>query len=88
MVLLEASSYGIPCMSFDILTGPSDIIEDSKSGFLVTDNDLQTYVAKLKLLMHDETLRQSFGKRAKEIVKEKFSKAVIMRQWLTLLDCK
>lgn len=88
MVLLEASSYGIPCMSFDILTGPSDIIEDSKSGFLVADNDLQTYAAKLKLLMHDETLRQAFGKRAKEIVKEKFSKAAIMQQWLMLLDCK
>ena len=43
MVLLEASSYGMPCVSFDILTGPSDIIEDGKSGFLVADNDLSAY---------------------------------------------
>lgn len=81
MVLLEASSYGIPCISFDILTGPSDIIEEGKSGFLVADNDLSAYATKLKLLMHDETLRQTFGKRAKEIAKEKFSKEKIMQQW-------
>lgn len=88
MVLLEASSYGIPCISFDILTGPSDIIEEGKSGFLVADNDLSAYALKLKLLMHDETLRQTFGKRAKEIAKEKFSKEKIMQQWNTLLNSK
>lgn len=83
-VLLEASSYGVPCISFDILTGPSDIIEEGKSGFLIADNDLQTYALKLKLLMHNETLRQTFGKRAKEISKEKFSKEKIMQQWNAL----
>lgn len=87
-VLLEASSYGMPCVSFDILTGPSDIIEDGKSGFLVADNDLSAYALKLKLLMYDETLRQTFGKRAKEITKEKFSKEKIMQQWNTLFNSK
>lgn len=88
MVLLEASSYGVPCISFDILAGPSDIIEDGKSGFLVADNNLSAYALKLKLLMYDETLRQTFGKRAKEITKEKFSKEKIMQQWNTLFNSK
>ncbi len=87
-VLLEASSYGIPCIAFDILTGPSDIIEDNKSGFLIQDDNLQDYANKLKLLMNDEPLRLQMGKCAKQIVKEKFSKEKIMEQWCALFDSK
>ncbi|MFD1464874.1 glycosyltransferase [Lapidilactobacillus mulanensis] len=34
MVLLEAMSHGIPCVSSDCPTGPADIIQDGKNGFL------------------------------------------------------
>lgn len=33
MVLLEAAQNGLPMVSFDIQTGPSEIIEDGKNGF-------------------------------------------------------
>lgn len=33
MVLLEASSYALPIIAFDINTGPSELIENEKSGF-------------------------------------------------------
>ena len=35
MVLIEAQSYALPTISFDIATGPRDIIEDDKSGYLI-----------------------------------------------------
>ncbi|WP_164506784.1 glycosyltransferase [Lapidilactobacillus bayanensis] len=34
MVMLEAMSHGVPCISTDCPTGPNDIIEDGKTGFL------------------------------------------------------
>ena len=86
MVLAEASSYALPCVAFDVKTGPSDIIADEKSGFLVEDNDLQGYADKLMLLMRDENLRENFGTKAKQVVSEKFSKEVVMKEWQGLFD--
>ena len=86
MVLLESTSYGLPPISFDIKTGPSDIIENEKSGFLIADGDLQGFANKLKLLMSDENLRHKFGENAKKIVSEKFSKEAVLGLWLNLFD--
>ncbi|WDL75016.1 glycosyltransferase family 4 protein [Helicobacter winghamensis] len=81
MVLLEASSYGLPCVSFDIKTGPRDIIEHQKSGFLITDEDLQEYARQLEQLMESESLREKMGEYAKQRVAKKFSKEAIMQEW-------
>ncbi|ARQ97992.1 glycosyltransferase, family 1 [Campylobacter lanienae NCTC 13004] len=84
MVLIEAGTYALPTIAFDIATGPSDIIEDEKSGFLIEDNNLDEYANKLKILMQDESLRAKMGEKSKEIVKNKFSKEVVMKQWENL----
>ena len=86
MVLIEAQSYALPTISFDIATGPSDIIEDEKSGYLIEDNNLNEYANKLKTLMSDENLRAKMGAKSKEIVKSKFSKDVVMKQWMGLFE--
>ncbi len=84
MVLIEAQSYALPTISFDIATGPSDIIEDGKSGYLIEDNNLNEYTNKLKALMKDESLRADMGAKSKEIAKDKFSKEVVMKQWMEI----
>jgi len=84
MVLLEASSFALPCLSFDINTGPSDIIVDGKSGFLILDGDLKAYADKLKLLMGDYDLRKSFGDFAQQSISERFSKDKVLKKWLEL----
>ena len=86
MVLIEAQSYALPTISFDIATGPRDIIENDKSGYLIEDNDLNEYATKLKTLMQDESLRAKMGAKSKEIVKSKFSKEVVMKQWMELFE--
>ena len=86
MVLVESASFGLPQISFDINTGPSDIIENEKSGFLIPDGDLEGYAEKLKTLMQNQNLRESMGKRAKEIAQEKFSKEVILLKWQKMFD--
>ena len=86
MVLIEAGTYALPIIAFDIATGPSDIIEDEKSGYLIEDNNLDEYANKLKILMQDESLRADMGAKSKEIVKNKFSKEVVMKQWMELFS--
>ena len=52
MVLLEAMSFGIPCISFDCPSGPRDIIIKNYNGVLVDNNDINQYVEKLEYLMN------------------------------------
>lgn len=86
MVLVESAAYGLPAVAFDINAGPSDIISDGESGFLVSDNDLETFAEKMKTLMRDEDLRQRFGIKSKEIVSSRFSKERIVGEWRGLFD--
>lgn len=41
MVLLEAQAYGLPIISLDCDTGPSEVIKDSENGFLCKANDVK-----------------------------------------------
>ena len=86
MVLIESISYGLAPISFDIKTGPSDIIADNQSGFLVKDNDLQGYADKLITLMCDENLRANFGTKAKALVSERFGKDAVLKLWEELFE--
>lgn len=86
MVLVESSNYSIPSVAFDINTGPSDIIENEKSGFLVKDGNLEEFANKLQVLMLDENSRRQMGQKAKEIIYNNFSKEKIMKKWKKLLD--
>ncbi|MBF7043709.1 glycosyltransferase, partial [Campylobacter volucris] len=81
MVLIESASYGLPSLAFDINNGPSDIIKNEKSGFLISDGDLDEFANKLCILMDDVNLRKIMGLNAKEKVKKEFGKEVIMEKW-------
>ncbi|EAJ4628911.1 glycosyltransferase family 4 protein, partial [Campylobacter coli] len=86
MVLAESSNYGIPSVAFDINTGPSDIIENEKSGFLIKDGNLEEFANRLQILMLDDKLRKQMGQKAKEIIYNNFSKEKIIKKWKKLLD--
>ncbi|GGP06599.1 glycosyl transferase [Cloacibacterium rupense] len=80
MVLIEAMSFGMPCVSFDCHYGPSDIIKDGEDGFLVKNGDEKTFAEKLQWLMKDENLRQEMGEKARVNV-ERFLPKNVVGQW-------
>ena len=84
MVLLEGKAHGLPLVSFDIMTGPSDIIDDGINGYLVAPFDTDAMARKLETLMTDHALRLKMSENA-AVGMEKFSEETILRAWETLL---
>ena len=80
MVLIEAMSFGIPCVSFDCNYGPSDIIKNNEDGFLVKNGDEKDFAEKLQLLMKDENLRREKGEKARVNV-ERFLPENVVKNW-------
>lgn len=83
MVLLEALSVGLPVISYDSPTGPKHILTDQEDSFLVPYKNLDIFVAKLHLLMHDEKLRHVMGENAIENV-QRFRIETVMHSWKNL----
>ncbi len=63
-VLLEAMAAGCACISFDINTGPREIIADSVDGLLIPENDESLFERQLAALINDESLRLSLSSAA------------------------
>lgn len=80
LVLVEAMSFGIPCVSFDCPYGPSDIISNDKDGILVEPNNINKLADAICLLIEDEDKRRELGNEAKINVL-KYSPENIMPQW-------
>jgi glycosyltransferase involved in cell wall biosynthesis len=85
MVLIEAMSCGLPCVSFDCPCGPKDIISDGIDGLLVSNGDVIQMANKLSELMnnHDEIMRLSRGALVKA---ENYSIDSISNIWKSLFD--
>lgn len=81
IALIEAMCSGLPCVSFDCVTGPSEMIEDGKNGYLVPVGDVDLFTVRLKELMHNRELRNKFSKNAVK-VNDKFSIEKISKEIL------
>jgi glycosyltransferase involved in cell wall biosynthesis len=57
MVLLEAFARRTACISFNCITGPSDIINHNKNGLLIEDQNFDEMAKQLDMLMNDSELR-------------------------------
>ena len=80
LVLIEAMSCGLPCVSFDCPNGPKEIIEEGKNGFLVPMKNNQLFVKQLCSLIEDENLRNSMSYNARE-TSALYRPEHIMRLW-------
>ncbi len=80
--LMEAMGVGLPCISTDCDTGPSDLIEHKKNGFLIPVGDanaLAEYI--IKIIEMSKEQRIELGNNAHLTMKEKFSSDYISQKW-------
>lgn len=85
MALIEAMHYGCCCVSFDVTTGPREIICDKKSGLLAADQDNDDLTAQLQSVLENDSLRESLAHNAHESVK-KYSISYVIMRWKILLE--
>ncbi|MGL4852009.1 MAG: glycosyltransferase family 4 protein [Phocaeicola sp.] len=85
LVLIEAMSCGVPCVSFDCPHGPSDIINNGGDGILVESGNTRRLAVAICELIEDENKRLQYGAKAKESIK-RYLPEVIMPQWNSLFD--
>ncbi|HGF1449282.1 TPA: glycosyltransferase [Streptococcus suis] len=85
MVLLEAKSYGLPIISFDIETGPDEIIKDNVNGYLISPFDLKEMSEKIKYLIENADVRKEFSNKS-FIDLHLFSKEEVVKNWLELIE--
>lgn len=85
MVLLEAMSHGLPCVSFNCPTGPSDIITQGKDGILVEEENTETFASALSALIEDVEKRRSMSAQARKNV-ERYSEENIFKLWSDLFE--
>ena len=85
-VLLEAMTYGLPCVSFDCDTGPRDMISSGVNGVLVDPKDKESgMTAALKQLLTDKDFRNKLSTNS-ILLRDKYSVKNIMQEWDRVLS--
>lgn len=85
LVLLEAKANRLPIVSFDILTGPREIVRDGIDGILIKPYDLQEMSDAVCRLIENDNMRKAFSDASQENL-EKFSKETILNKWKNLIE--
>ena len=85
LVLAEAMSCGLPCVSFDCPYGPREIITNGEDGLLAEDGVIEDLAKKLEQLMSNEELRIKMGAKAIQNI-SRYKPDKIMVQWINLFN--
>lgn len=64
--LMEAMAVGLPVISTDCPTGPSDLIRNGKNGLLIPMNNEKSLIDAINYLKFSPEKAKNFGKQAKE----------------------
>ena len=85
LVLLEAMLKGLPLVSFDIYSGPSDMIHNGQNGYLVAPFHIDAMSSYVEELMNNSGLRMNMHNRAHDHIVE-FSEEAIIDKWVNLIN--
>lgn len=82
--LCEAMAAGLPCISFDFIAGPADIISNEVNGILVENGNEMALAEQIQRLIESNDLRLKLGTNARQI-RSRLNEDLIGRQYLDFL---
>lgn len=85
LVLIEAMSYGVPCVSYTSAQGANEIISDCETGYLIKNRSEDEMIEKIELLIEDEKLRNKLGKNAR-LRSKNYSNEVVLDKWSKIIN--
>lgn len=80
MIISEAMCLGLPVVAVDA-TGINDTVVDKKTGFLVSENELE-FAEAVQKLVDDGDLRRNFGEDGKKIALENYTSEICAAKML------
>ena len=83
MVLIEGAAKGLPMISFDIPTGPNEIILDGVNGYLIREYDADKMAEKIEEFIKHPDLREKMSVKSKETSK-RFCVENTVNKWMDL----
>ncbi|MBY4949063.1 glycosyltransferase family 4 protein [Cupriavidus respiraculi] len=85
LVLIEAMAYGLPIVSTQCETGPSDLLAHNANAWLVEVEDAAALADGLAAMMEDADAAARLGARGREFARG-FEAAEVVVHWQRLLD--
>lgn len=87
LVLIEASSFGLPCIAFTSANGACEIIKDNWDGYLIENRDKEKMAKRIINLINNKERRIIMGDNAyKKSIS--FESSTIKEEWIKLFEEK
>lgn len=83
--LLEAKAHGLPCVAFDVPTGPAELIVNGTNGFLTPAFSHDGMAEKIVRLIEDAELRERFSLNS-GFGMEKYRPDFVLAQWNQVIE--
>ena len=87
LVIIEASSFGLPCVAFDSAKGVSEIIKDNWDGYLISNRDKEKMAKRIINLINDKNRRIIMGNNAHKKSKD-YLASNIKDKWIEIFEKK
>lgn len=85
LVLIEAQSYGLPCIAYDCAQGAREIIGNGVNGILIPDYSRDKMVHECKKMMKEYEYRRMIGEKGRLSI-QKYSSDCVKTQWFGFID--
>ena len=87
IVLIEAMSFGLPCVAFSSAEGARELISSGKNGYLIKNRSYRAIIKKIEDLMEDFETRKKIGKAGRDSIM-KYTSDVVKEDWYRLIEKK
>ena len=84
IVLLEAFSYGVPCVAFDSAEGANEIITNNWDGYLIQDRNIDEMAKRICRMIQNYGRRYIMGQNAINKA-DKYSLEKVREKWIKIL---